>query len=70
MELKLTQDFSSIDQDPLILVSLEFRKAYDTMDRDRLLATLEGYGVVPWLCGLLETFWECQKVVPRNNGFH
>ena len=22
------------------------------------------------LCGLLETFWDCQQVVPRQNGFH
>ena len=22
------------------------------------------------MCGLLETFWDCQQVVPRQNGFH
>ena len=45
-------------------------KAYDTVDQDRLLVTLEGYGDGPWLCGILETFCDCQKVVPRQNGFH
>ena len=37
------------------------------MDRDRLLVTLEGYGEGPRLCGLLETFWDFQQVVPRQN---
>ena len=40
------------------------------MNRDRLLITLEGYVSVPRLCGILETFWDCQQVVPRQNGFH
>ena len=22
------------------------------------------------MCGLLETFWNCQQVVPRQNSFH
>ena len=40
------------------------------MDQERLLITLEGYGAGTCLCGILETFWERQKVVPRQNGFH
>ena len=45
---------------PLFLVFLNPRKAYDTMDLERLLITLEEYGVGPRLCGLLETFWDRQ----------
>ena len=26
--------------------------------------------MVPCLCGLLDTFWDRQQVVPRQNGFH
>ena len=40
------------------------------MDQDRLLITLEGYGSGLRMCGLLETFWEFQQLVPRQNGFH
>ena len=57
MELKLDQELSRIYQDPLFLVFLELRKAYNTVDQDRLLITLEGYGAWPRMCGLLEKFW-------------
>ena len=67
MELKLAQELASIDQDPLFLVLLDLNNAYDSVDWDHLLVTLEGYGVSPQLCGLLETFWDCHQVVPRQN---
>ena len=56
-ELKISQDLARIDQDPLFLVFLDLRKAYGTVYRELLLTTLEGYGAVPCMCGLLETFW-------------
>ena len=70
MELNLAQENASLDQYPLLLVFLDLRKSYGTVDRDRLIITLEGYGAGPKMCGLLKTFWECQQVVPRQNGFH
>ena len=70
MELKLSQELASIDQEPLLLVFLDISKSYDTMDRKRLLVTLTGYGAVSLLCGLLETLWDIHKVVPRQNVFH
>ena len=70
MELNIAQDLAVIDQDPLLLVLLDFWKVYDTVDRDHLRIILYGYGAGPWMCGLLENFWELQQMVPRQNGFH
>ena len=56
MELKLSQELSGLCQSPLVLVFLELREAYDTMDRERVLITLEVYGAGLLLCGILETF--------------
>ena len=56
MKLDLTQELSSIYQDPLFLFFLDLRKAYDTVDQDRLLMTLELYCAGPCLCELMETF--------------
>ena len=64
MELKPTQELVSVDHDPLFLVLLDLRKAYDTVDRDLLIHTLEGYGVGPCMCGLSENFCSHQQVVP------
>ena len=32
LELKLAQELASVDQDPLLLVLLDLRKAYDNLD--------------------------------------
>ena len=69
IELMLAQELSIIDQYSLFLFLLDLRKAYDTMDQERLLMTLEGCGAGPHLCGILETFEDRQKVVPIYNGF-
>ena len=53
MELKRTQELVGIYQDFLFLVFLDLKKAYYTMDWDRLFITLEGYGAGPRMCGLL-----------------
>ena len=70
MELNIVQDIGSIDQEPLFLVFLDLRKSNDTLDWGCLLITPEGYGEGPCLCGISETLWDCQQVVPRYNGFY
>ena len=44
MELKMAQDLDSRDHDPLLLVFMDLREAYYTLDQWWLLHTLEGYG--------------------------
>ena len=70
MDLNLAQELARVDHGPLFLVFLDLRKAYKNVGRERLIQTLEGYSAEPSLCGLLETFWSHQKVVPRQNGYH
>ena len=68
--MKLAQELTRIYQSPLFLVFLELRKAYDNVDQKHLRIIPEGYGAGPSLCGILETFWDHQQVVPRQNGSH
>ena len=70
MELRLAQELESVDQDPLFLVFLDLRKAYEKIYRGRLTNTLEGYGAGLKLQGLLKEFWSRQEVVTRQNGFN
>ena len=57
MELKLAQDLESVDQDLLLLVFLEIRKAYDNLEPGRLLKTLEEYRAGSKMRGILTEFW-------------
>ena len=70
MELRLVQELESVDQDQLLLVFLDLRKAYSKLYRGRLPNTLEGYGAGLKLRGLLAEFWSRQEEVTRHNGFH
>ena len=38
-------------------------KAYDTVDREEVMATMEEYGMGPNARRLLQAFWDSQKVV-------
>ena len=55
MEMKLAQELDRVYRNPLFLVFIELRKSYDNVNRGHLIQTLEGYGVIPRLCGLLVT---------------
>ena len=57
-ELNMSQELASIVQDPLLLVFLDLRKAYNTLDRGRLLQPLKGYREVPNMRGILVELWE------------
>ena len=65
MELRLAQEIAIIEQDNLFMVFIDLRKAYDTVNCDRLLITLDGYSAGPQLSVIFENFWGYQQVVPR-----
>jgi len=70
IELKLCQELASIAQEPLHLIFLDLKKAYDTVDRPRLLDLLSQYGVGPNCIRLLREFWDRQQTVARQSGYH
>ena len=57
IEEKLLQQLSKMVQKTLHFIFLDLRKAYDTVDRERLLEILEGYGVGPNVLGLVKFYW-------------
>ena len=69
-ELKLAQELASVDQDPLLLITLNLSKAYNNLDQGRLLQTIEGYRAGPKLRALIAEFWLIQEVVTCQNGLN
>ena len=65
MKLNLAQELARVDHEPFLLIVLDLWKEYNTVDRDRLIQTLEGYRAKPHMCGLLETLWDHKQVAPR-----
>ena len=51
IEAKLLQQLSKMEQKTLHFIFLELREAYDTVNKERLLKILEGYGVGPKFTG-------------------
>ena len=70
IEAKLLQQLSKMVQKTLHFIFLDLGKAYDTVDRERLLEILEGYGVGPNTLGLLKFYWENQRCVAKAGKYH
>ena len=70
LEAKLAQELASVDNEPLFVVFLDLKKAYDTIDRPRSLEIFRQYGMGNNMLRLLQSFWMNQKIVPRQSGFH
>ena len=57
-------------QTTLHLIFLDLRKAYDTVDRERLLEIQQGYGVGPNALGLIKFYWDNQRCVAKCGNYH
>ncbi len=65
MEAKLAQQLVHLEQVPFYGIFLDLKKAFDSMDRERCLLILGGYGVGPKMIRLIRNFWENATMVCR-----
>ena len=70
IEVKLLQQLSKIQQKALYVIFIDLKKAYDTVDRERLLQILEMYGMGPRCLRLLRHYWDNQQCVARQGKYH
>ena len=65
LEAKLAHQMAGLAHKPLFQVFLDVRKAYNSLDKERCLELLSGYGLGPNLARLLENYWRRQGIVPK-----
>jgi hypothetical protein len=60
IEAKLAQQLAHLEQATFYGVFLDLKKVFDSMDRERCLLILEGYGVGPRMIRLIRNFGATQ----------
>jgi Reverse transcriptase (RNA-dependent DNA polymerase) len=55
IEMKLRMQLAQRKTEPLFMIFLDLKKAYDTLDRGRTINILLGYGVGTMTCNLIKT---------------
>jgi hypothetical protein len=69
LEAKLLMQSAIEEGKILYQVFLDLSKAYDNLDRPRLLDILAAYGVGPRLRCLISTIWDMELCVPKLGGY-
>jgi exonuclease III len=70
-ELKLLTQYTKLcGVKNLYVVFLDLQKAYYTLDRERTLEILEGYGVGPNIRAFLKKIWDGDTLVSKQGGFY
>ena len=69
LEAKLLMQKAACTNKTLYQVFLDLTKAYDTVDRERVLEILEQYGIGPNIIRLLRRYWSNNTLVPKQSGF-
>jgi hypothetical protein len=63
IKAKRVQQLAWQDQCPLHEIYVDLKKAYDSINRGRMMGILKAYGVGPNLLRLQSLFWENAKLV-------
>lgn len=69
IEVKLRMQLAKRKLEPWYAIFLDMKKAYDTVDRDRTLLILEGYGVGENIRRIIKQVWDMDTMVPKQAGF-
>ena len=69
METKLLMQLAQRSNKPLHMIFLDLKKAYDTLDRDRTMKILEGYGIGENVRWIIQMIWQGDTMVPKQAGF-
>jgi hypothetical protein len=69
MEAKLLAQLRCRLDEPLYMIFIDLKKAYDTLDRSQAMRILEGYGVGANILRIIATIWEGDTMVPRQAGY-
>ena len=69
LESKLAQQLAVLPHDTLFQVFLDIHRTYNSLDRERCLEVLNGYGMRPNLTRLLKPYWERQRIAPKDSKF-
>ena len=69
LEAKLAQYIAGLSHKPLFQLFLDIRKTCDSLDRERCIEVLSGYGVGLNLARLLKSYWERQRIAPKTGKF-
>jgi len=69
MEVKLLAQLRSRSDEPLFMIFLDLKKAYDTLDRTQAMRILKGYGVGRNIRRIIDTIWRGDTMVPRQAGY-
>jgi uncharacterized protein (DUF433 family) len=67
MNIKLLMQSIQRDINPMYFIFLDIKKAYDSVDRERILQLLQQYGVGPNICSIIEQIWTNDKLIPKQN---
>ena len=69
-ERKIGMQQAICDSKPLYQIYLDLKKAYDSVDRERILKLLEKYKVGPNVRRYIARIWQDQKYFLRQGGFY